>query len=206
MRSDYKSRGLDYCHFCGQQYNVGARIPRIIVGCGHTFCTHCLSYFLRDHKIKCPLCRKMLKSVESVDKLPLNFNILYEIVTQDSLLASVNFDKPLRADDYYNDEEIQPYVCPKHEQRIKHFYCSEHPSIFCRECIRELHNLEECFVVDLYEIEKMRKLQEANLCFNKKQIDVRGGVSFVEHAPTPKFENPFAVKDTVKKALFKAPP
>jgi hypothetical protein len=38
----------------------------------------------------------MLKGVESVDKLPLNFNILYEIVTQDPLLASVNFDKPLK--------------------------------------------------------------------------------------------------------------
>jgi hypothetical protein len=38
----------------------------------------------------------MLKGVDTVDKLPLNFNILYEIVTQDSLLASVNFDKCLQ--------------------------------------------------------------------------------------------------------------
>lgn len=163
IMSDYESRGLDYCHFCGQKYNVGARIPRIIVGCGHTFCTLCLSYFLRNNKIKCPLCRKMLKGVDSVDKLPLNFNILYEIVTQDPLLANVNFDKCLQVEDLSAHADILPYMCQKHEQRIKHFYCSEHPSIFCRECIRELHNLEECFVVDLYEIEKMRKLQEGNL-------------------------------------------
>jgi hypothetical protein len=50
----------------------------------------------------------------------------------------------------------------------------------------------------------MRKLQEGNMQFNKKQIDVRGGASesYVTHAPAPKFENPFVVQDTVKKALF----
>lgn len=46
--------------------------------------------------------------------------------------------------------------------------------------------------------------------FNIKQIDVRGGSSesYVIHPEAPKFENPFIVQDTVKKALFprKAPP
>lgn len=41
----------------------------------------------------------MLKGVDTVDKLPLNFNILYEIVTQDALLATVNFDKCLQQED-----------------------------------------------------------------------------------------------------------
>ncbi len=40
---DYHSRGLDFCQFCGKKYNVGERIPRIMVHCGHTFCTDCLS-------------------------------------------------------------------------------------------------------------------------------------------------------------------
>lgn len=48
VRADYRGRCLDQCHFCGLAYNVGARIPRIIVGCGHTFCTSCLAYFLRN--------------------------------------------------------------------------------------------------------------------------------------------------------------
>ena len=95
INPSYKSRGLHLCHFCGLNFNVGERIPRIIVGCGHTFCTSCLSYFLRNGRIRCPLCRKLLKGVESVDKLPLNFNILYEVVTNDPLLASVNFEKCL---------------------------------------------------------------------------------------------------------------
>ena len=166
IRGSYEARELDLCHYCGLKFNVGERIPRIIVGCGHTFCTSCLSYFLRNNRIRCPMCRKVLKGVESVDKLPLNFNILYEVVNNDPLLSSVNFEKCLQADlDLDEDDEdykreLEPYLCQIHDQRIKHFYCSNCPSIFCRECIKDLHNQEACFVVDLYEIEKMRKLQQ----------------------------------------------
>ncbi len=95
IKADYTERGLDLCHYCGLKFNVGERIPRIIVGCGHTFCTSCLSYFLRNNRIRCPMCRKLLKHCESVDKLPLNFNILYEVVTKDPLLSRVNFEKCL---------------------------------------------------------------------------------------------------------------
>jgi hypothetical protein len=70
--------------------------------------------------------------------------------------------------------------------------------------------MDECFVVDLYEIEKMRKLQEGNIQFNNKQIDLRGGKSesYVTHPVIPKFENPFQMPNPVKKALFtrQAPP
>ena len=98
IKGEYSARGLDMCHFCGLKFNVGERIPRIIVGCGHTFCTSCLSYFLRNNRIRCPMCRKLLKGVDSVDKLPLNFNILYEVVTKDPLLSKVNFEKCLQPD------------------------------------------------------------------------------------------------------------
>ena len=84
-------------------------------------------------------------------------------------------------------------MCQNHDQRIKHFYCSEHPSIFCRECIKDLHNSEACFVVDLYEIEKMRKLQEQNINLNKKQLIKRhdgASKSCVEEAEKKVFENP----------------
>jgi hypothetical protein len=58
----------------------------------------------------------MLKGIDSVDKLPLNFNILYETVTQDPLLASVNYEKCLAGDlDLSQDEEILPYLCQEHD-------------------------------------------------------------------------------------------
>jgi hypothetical protein len=161
------------------------------------------------------MCRKILKGVENIEKLPLNFNILYEVVTRDPLLSSVNFEKCLNAEIDENDEnyetELEPYLCMEHEQRIKHFYCSEHPSIFCRECIKDLHNLEACYVVDLYEIEKMRKLQEQNNTLNTAQLKNRtdGAQQSCILPPSPtNHENPLLKnvnkrpKDTVKKALF----
>lgn len=54
-----------------------------------------------------------------------------------------------------------------------HFYCSNHRTIFCRECIQTEHTDEKCFVVDLYEIEKMRKLQSQNIASNKGQLSKR---------------------------------
>lgn len=106
----------------------------------------------------------MVKQVETVDKLPLNFNILYEVVERDHILRGVN----------YEDEEcIECLLCEKHDQRVQHFYCSNHKTVFCRECIKEFHSDTRCFVVDLYEIEKMRKMHKQNLEMNKKQLDKR---------------------------------
>lgn len=46
-------------------------------------------------------------------------------------------------------------------------------NIFCRECIKDQHTDEKCFVVDLYEIEKMRKLQRSNTMYNRNQLKKR---------------------------------
>ena len=43
-------------------------------------------------RVKCPICRKLIKDVDSIDKLPLNFNILYEIVERDPVLRDINFE------------------------------------------------------------------------------------------------------------------
>jgi hypothetical protein len=149
IQADYQNRGLDYCYFCGDKFNVGERIPRILVHCGHTFCTECLSSLHHNFRVRCPICRKLVKQIESVDRLPLNFNILYEIVERDAKLRNLNFE---------DDECIDCLLCTKHDERIQHFYCSNHLTVFCRECIKEDHTDEKCFVVDLYEIEKMRKM------------------------------------------------
>ena len=42
IQGDYNTRGMDYCYYCGDKFNVGEKIPRILVHCGHTFCTECL--------------------------------------------------------------------------------------------------------------------------------------------------------------------
>jgi hypothetical protein len=77
----------------------------------------------------------------------LNINILYEIVEKDPVLKKTTFDF-----DEEDEEVLQDKLCENHEERVKHFYCSNHHTVFCRECIKEFHSEEECFVVDLYEI------------------------------------------------------
>ena len=81
------------------------------------------------------------------DNLIKQANILYEIVEKDQKLALCNFD----FDDEDEDSMVQKF-CDEHIDRVKHFYCSNHKTIFCRECIKQFHSDDECFVVDLYEI------------------------------------------------------
>lgn len=150
---DYESRGLDICQFCGLKYNVGERIPRVLVHCGHTLCTKCISELHHRDRVRCPICRKLVKQLESAERLPLNINILYEIVDKNKVLKSINFD-------YIDEDEeaLEDKICETHDERVKHFYCSCCQTIFCRECIKDNHSMEECFVVDLYEIHKMKQL------------------------------------------------
>jgi hypothetical protein len=58
--------------------------------------------------VRCPICRKLIKNLESVERLPLNINILYEVVERDPLLSSLDFDD----DDL---ESIETKVCHKHQ-------------------------------------------------------------------------------------------
>lgn len=164
IQGDYKLRGLDYCYFCGDKFDIGEKIPRILIHCGHTFCTECLSTLHNFDRVRCPICRKLVKQLESIDKLPLNFNILHEIVERDGNLRDLNFD---------DDDCLECLECVRHDQRIRHFYCGNHKKVFCRECMKEDHSNGTCFVVDLYEIEKMRKMHKVNILQNQNQLKKR---------------------------------
>ena len=61
IQADYKTRGLDFCYYCGDKFNVGEKIPRILVHCGHTFCTECMSMLHANFRVRCPICRKLVK-------------------------------------------------------------------------------------------------------------------------------------------------
>jgi hypothetical protein len=42
--------------------------------------------------VRCPLCKKLIKNLDNVEKLPLNINILYEVVEKDPILKDISFD------------------------------------------------------------------------------------------------------------------
>ncbi len=122
--------------------------------------------------MRCPICRKLVKQLESAERLPLNINILYEVVEKDPILSKTNFDFE-EAGDEEEEAALQEKLCGEHPDRVKHFYCSNHLTVFCRECIRLHHSDDACFVVDLYEIQRMRKLQKENVTKNVDQARKR---------------------------------
>jgi RING-type zinc-finger len=107
INGDYESRRMNCCLFCGEKYNVGERIPRILVHCGHTFCTECLSQLHHNFRVRCPACRKLIKNLETVERLPLNINVLYEVVERDPILANIDYDEE-------DIESMETKLCQNH--------------------------------------------------------------------------------------------
>ena len=162
--ADYSKRSLDFCGVCKKKYNVGERIPRILVNCGHTFCTACLSKYYRKCRIRCPFCKKLVKYLDSVEQLPLNINLFSEsVVNNNKLLDMLN--------EYSNNSLIS--LCNYHTEKQNHFYCSSHDVNFCRECIKTNHKDEKCCVVDLFDISKLFNLFEQNQVKNYSIIRAR---------------------------------
>ena len=135
----YHERKLDICGACRKKYNVGDRIPRILVNCGHTYCTSCLNDYYKNSKIKCPFCKKIVKQLDNVETLPLNLPIFSEIVKSD---PQVNH--------YIDTKTNNSFItkCEHHTYKQKHFFCSYHNINFCRECIKQFHRDDNCCVVD----------------------------------------------------------
>ena len=164
LELDYSTRRLDECGVCRLKYNVGDRIPRILVNCGHTYCTACLSRYYRKNRIRCPYCKKLVKNLESVEQLPLNICIFSETVMTDPvLLVLLDPDSSIS----YNSD------CEFHQEKQKHFYCSYHETNFCRECIKQYHKDDKCCVVDLYDINKLYQLNDQNLYKNELIVRAR---------------------------------
>lgn len=161
---DYHNRKLDICGACHNKYNVGDKIPRILVNCGHTFCTSCLSkYYHQDH-IRCPFCKKLVNNLDNVETLPLNLSIFGEIVKNDEvimMLIDPNSDLSLLSN------------CKNHPEKQKHYYCSFHSNNFCRDCMKAFHKSEKCCVVDLCDIQKLYQLNEQNIIKNDMIIKMR---------------------------------
>lgn len=150
---DYETRKLNICGVCKLMYNVGDRIPRILVNCGHTWCTNCLTKYYRKSRIRCPNCKKLVKNLDNVEQLPLNISIFSEVVQKDQNL--LDMIEPDGKNSYSS-------TCSIHMEKQKHFYCSFHKVNFCRECIKLYHRDDKCCVVDLYDIHKLFQLNEQN--------------------------------------------
>ena len=113
LQLNYEKRKLDFCGVCKLKYNVGDRLPRILINCGHTYCTLCLTKYYRKNRIRCPFCKKLVKKLESVEQLPLNINVFGESVQANEKILSLI------------DSESKNYYtasCNFHSEKQKHFF------------------------------------------------------------------------------------
>ena len=164
FKPTYQERKLDICGICQKKYNVGDRIPRILVNCGHTYCTSCLNNFYKNNKIKCPFCKKIVKHLDNVETLPLNLPIFSEIVKSDHKVNSF-------IDTKSNNSFISK--CDHHSHKQKHFFCSYHNTNFCRECIKQFHKDDNCCIVDLFDIHKLFLINEENTMKNEQIVKIK---------------------------------
>lgn len=162
--ANYEEKNLNICGVCNDKYNVGEKIPRILVNCGHTYCTSCLTKYYRKNRIRCPYCKKLVKYLDSVEQLPLNINLFSESIVCNSLLQ-----KMINDDSHYGMSSL----CPKHKEKQRHFYCSHHNINFCRECIKSDHKENACCVVDLFDIARLFEHFEQNQIKNYSIIKAR---------------------------------
>jgi hypothetical protein len=82
--NDFVSKllNLKTCVLCKNEYNFTDKIPRILVHCGHTFCSACLKNFYKNRRIRCPMCLKLIKNIDSLERLPVNHTIFSKMAEE----------------------------------------------------------------------------------------------------------------------------
>jgi len=53
-----------------------------MIHCGHTFCTECLIKFHKDYRVRCPLCLKLIRNIDIIERLPINHTIFHTLCTE----------------------------------------------------------------------------------------------------------------------------
>ena len=79
------------CFLCTKQYNLFEHVPRILPQCGCTLCSKCLTHFWKktDLTLRCPICMKLLTSVPSIEKMPVN-HVIFSQLTIKSKISQEN--------------------------------------------------------------------------------------------------------------------
>lgn len=82
--NDFVSKllNLKSCVLCKGEFNFNERIPRILIHCGHTFCQSCLKNFHKNRRVRCPLCLKLIKHIDTLERLPVNHTIFSKMAEE----------------------------------------------------------------------------------------------------------------------------
>ena len=86
------------CNFCGQQYNLTDRKPRMLITCGHSICQECIENQIEEQEdFRCLEDDKLiLVSNTKVSNFPINHE-LFKIIPQEE-----NSEHACRSEDSFN--------------------------------------------------------------------------------------------------------
>jgi len=137
------------CPICLCSYDQRDRIPRIMLTCGHTFCSLCLRQLAsKNIGIKCPLDKSIFNLQDkNIEILPVNF-ALKQIL----------------------EERSKWEFCHIHNEEMR-FYCLNDKSKVCDECIEtgdhERHKLIPIKKIRAEVEEKIKKLKSTSESLDK---------------------------------------
>ena len=119
-----KLLNLKSCVLCKLDYNFTERIPRILIHCGHTFCSACLKNFHKNSRVRCPMCLKLVKNIDTLDRLPVNhtiFSKMAEECKEDYIneFIDAKVESKSKQNQYYDDEHKEPEKFLDHKKISK---------------------------------------------------------------------------------------
>lgn len=125
-----------------------------MIHCGHTICTACLYLYFKDQRIRCPLCKRVIKRLRVVEVLPLNHHIHQKLINSleptqiDPSNREVKLPSELMVEINEQDDSVFP-LCEQHRERYQHFVCIPCERLMCRACCESEDSCEH-HIIDLY--------------------------------------------------------
>lgn len=127
------------CKLCSNSYNSLNNVPRLLVFCGHSVCTSCLTNSVKDNQIICPECGKM-NPIVNIDDMPKNLALINPNINSKTDTNSLELNMNSNLSSNAKNKRISDYslgdieMCKKHNQKYQ-AYCLYDKIPICLECI-----------------------------------------------------------------------
>ncbi|CAL4226790.1 unnamed protein product, partial [Meganyctiphanes norvegica] len=170
--------GLE-CKVCYRAYNTSDLRPKVLP-CGHTFCSGCLTEYIKHDRLTCPGCRKRHNCIAAT-QLPINY-LVEELLENGGNNGS---------------EEPNSGMCPEHNDELI-FRCVTHKCWLCDDCVTENHPRRQCKVISCRnEINNRKKSQQDLLSTNATNCDGISGqiTKYVSHLENEVIHHDIILKD-----------
>ena len=135
------------CPLCKQLYNEDNRIPHILLNCGHTICSDCISNCINSSKIiKCPEDSTEYQNISSISSFPINKALI-------KLLHKIAESKKISQKSKYLNNIINNFTIPSPT-------CSPNKGSYTDRSLNNRQNLETLKLISLSGSKKNVKCNE----------------------------------------------